>query len=86
MIQEFIKNVYERQVQAIQPEAKQQIRFILSHQKKSIVQLIEFCNKISGLDKNDQLKWSTIGVSHNVIDASYIALNDSITYHLLKSK
>ena len=34
--------------------------------------------------KNDQLKWSTIGVSHNVIDASYIALNDSITYHLLK--
>ena len=36
--------------------------------------------------KNDQLKWSTIGVSHNVIDASYIALNDSITYHLLKSK
>ena len=36
--------------------------------------------------KNDKLKWSTIGVSHNVIDASYIALNDSITYHLLKSK
>ena len=35
--------------------------------------------------KNDKLKWSTIGVSHNVIDASYIALNDSITYHLLKS-
>ena len=36
--------------------------------------------------RNDRLKWSTIGVSYNVIDASYIALNDSITYHLLKSK
>ena len=36
--------------------------------------------------KNEKLKWSTIGVSHNVIDASYIALNDSITYHLLKTK
>ena len=29
--------------------------------------------------------WSTIGVSYNVVDASYIALHDSITYHLLKS-
>ncbi|MFL2661510.1 MAG: citramalate synthase [Alphaproteobacteria bacterium] len=36
--------------------------------------------------KNERLKWSTIGVSYNVIDASYIALHDSITYHLLKSK
>ncbi|MEE2695232.1 MAG: citramalate synthase [Pseudomonadota bacterium] len=35
--------------------------------------------------RNKKLKWSTIGVSFNVIDASYIALNDSITYHLLKS-
>ena len=34
---------------------------------------------------NNKLKWSTIGVSKNVIDASYIALHDSITYHLLKS-
>ena len=34
---------------------------------------------------NGNLTWSTIGVSDNVIDASYIALNDSITYHLLKS-
>ena len=32
---------------------------------------------------NNKAKWSTIGVSHNVIDASYIALHDSITYHLL---
>ncbi len=36
--------------------------------------------------KNEKIRWSTIGVSHNVIDASYIALNDSITYHLLKTK
>ncbi len=35
--------------------------------------------------KNEKLKWSTIGVSYNVIDASYIALHDSITYHLLQS-
>ena len=31
-------------------------------------------------------QWSTIGVSCNVVDASYIALHDSITYHLLKSQ
>jgi 2-isopropylmalate synthase len=30
--------------------------------------------------------WNTIGVSHNVIDASYNALFDAITYHLLKRK
>jgi 2-isopropylmalate synthase len=30
--------------------------------------------------------WNTIGVSHNVIDASYNALNDAITYFLLKKK
>ena len=35
---------------------------------------------------NSKHKWSTIGVSYNVVDASYIALHDSITYHLLKSK
>ena len=34
---------------------------------------------------NDTINWSTIGVSNNVVDASYIALHDSITYHLLKS-
>lgn len=37
--------------------------------------------------KNDKgEKWTTLGVSHNVIDASYNALYDAITYHLLKSK
>ena len=35
---------------------------------------------------NLRYNWSTIGVSDNVVDASYIALHDSITYHLLKSK
>ena len=30
--------------------------------------------------------WNTVGVSPNVIDASFKALNDSITYRLLKSK
>ena len=30
--------------------------------------------------------WTTIGVSHNVIDASYNALYDAITFHLLKKK
>ena len=34
---------------------------------------------------NEKTTWSTIGVSNNVIDASYIALHDSITFHLLKS-
>jgi 2-isopropylmalate synthase len=29
--------------------------------------------------------WATVGVSTNVIDASYIALNDSLTYKLWKS-
>ena len=34
--------------------------------------------------RNSKFKWSTIGVSNNVIDACFIALNDSITYHLIK--
>lgn len=29
--------------------------------------------------------WSTVGVSANVIDASFNALHDSITYKLLRS-
>ena len=31
-------------------------------------------------------RWSTVGVSGNIIDASYKALNDSFTYRLLQSK
>ncbi len=34
---------------------------------------------------DDGHKWNTLGVSHNVIDASYNALFDAITYHLMKS-
>ena len=30
--------------------------------------------------------WNTLGVSHNVIDASYNALADAITYHLMKTQ
>jgi 2-isopropylmalate synthase len=30
--------------------------------------------------------WNTIGVSANVIDASFNALHDSVTYKLLHSK
>jgi 2-isopropylmalate synthase len=35
---------------------------------------------------NSGKSWTTIGVSHNVIDASYNALHDAITYFLLKNR
>ena len=40
------------------------------------------------IESSDQNKksWSTVGVSSNVINASYIALKESITYKLIKSK
>jgi 2-isopropylmalate synthase len=31
------------------------------------------------------LDWTTVGVSPNVIDASYNALNDSITFKLFRN-
>jgi 2-isopropylmalate synthase len=31
-------------------------------------------------------RWSTVGVSANIIDASYNALHDSITYKLLRGR
>ncbi len=34
---------------------------------------------------NDHNRWTTIGVSENIIDASFQALHDSITYKLMKS-
>ena len=40
---------------------------------------------IESSDKNKN-HWSTVGVSSNVINASYIALKESITYKLIKSK
>jgi 2-isopropylmalate synthase len=40
---------------------------------------------IESADKNGE-RWSTVGVSPNIIDASYEALNDAITWKLLKSR
>jgi len=39
---------------------------------------------IESLDESGE-RWSTVGVSANIIDASYNALNDAITWKLLKS-
>ncbi len=39
--------------------------------------------QIESSDNNDN-KWTTIGVSENIIDASYCALHDSITYKLMR--
>ncbi len=36
--------------------------------------------------KNGNSSWNTVGVSSDVVDASWKALVDSITYHLLKKK
>lgn len=40
---------------------------------------------IESADKTGE-RWSTVGVSPNIIDASYEALNDAITWKLLKSR
>jgi 2-isopropylmalate synthase len=40
--------------------------------------LVEFADK-------DGMRWSTVGVSANIIDASFQALTDAITYKLLKA-
>jgi 2-isopropylmalate synthase len=40
---------------------------------------------IESADKTGE-RWSTVGVSANIIDASYEALNDAITWKLLKSR
>jgi 2-isopropylmalate synthase len=39
---------------------------------------------IESADGNGE-RWSTVGVSPNIIDASFEALNDAITWKLLKS-
>lgn len=41
---------------------------------------------IESLDRASGLRWSTIGVSENIVDASFQALVDSITYKLLKAE
>ena len=40
---------------------------------------------IESADKTGE-RWSTVGVSGNIIDASYEALRDAITWKLLKSR
>jgi 2-isopropylmalate synthase len=40
---------------------------------------------IESVDRSTGRRWSTIGVSENIVDASFQALIDSITYKLLKS-
>jgi len=39
----------------------------------------------SGTKENPDTKWSTVGVSANIIDASYNALRDSYIYYLMKN-
>ena len=41
--------------------------------------------QIESQDKNTQKKFTTIGVSKNIIDASFIALQDSLIFYLLKN-
>jgi len=36
--------------------------------------------------KNDESSWNTVGVSPDVVEASWKALVDSISYHLMKHK
>jgi 2-isopropylmalate synthase len=40
--------------------------------------------QIESCDEKTGEKWTTIGVSKNIIDASFMALNDSITYKLMR--
>ena len=39
---------------------------------------------VESLDKRDRSRWYTVGVSPNIIDASFEALVDSITYKLMR--
>lgn len=41
--------------------------------------------QIESQDKLTNQKWITIGVSQNIIDASFIAMQDSIIYYLMKN-
>ena len=40
---------------------------------------------IESLDRATGRRWSTVGVSPNIVEASFEALDDSITYKLLKN-
>ena len=39
---------------------------------------------IASSDKHDH--WTTVGVSHNVVEASYLALVDALEYKLYKDE
>jgi len=40
---------------------------------------------IESMDRKTQRRWATIGVSENIVEASFQALTDSITYKLIKN-
>ncbi|WP_237154972.1 citramalate synthase [Oryzibacter oryziterrae] len=40
---------------------------------------------IESMDRKTQKRWATIGVSENIVEASFQALTDSITYKLIKN-
>ena len=42
--------------------------------------------QIQSLDTATGKTWQTIGVAENILDASFLALQDSIIYHLWQDK
>jgi 2-isopropylmalate synthase len=44
------------------------------------------CVTIEGADREDEVSWTTVGASENLIEASWSALKDSISYGLLRKK
>ena len=44
------------------------------------------CVTIEGADRADEVSWTTVGASENLIEASWSALKDSISYGLLRKK
>ena len=42
------------------------------------------CVSIQSIDKEDDAVWGTVGASENIIEASWIALRDSILYGLVR--
>ena len=44
------------------------------------------CVTIEGSDREDEVSWTTVGASENLIEASWSALKDSISYGLLRKQ
>ena len=44
------------------------------------------CVTIEGSDREDEVSWTTVGASENLIEASWSALKDSISYALLRKQ